>query len=92
VALSMAGRPRLLLLDEPMAGLSPAERESMERLIHALDPGIAVLLIEHDIDMAFGFAEQITVLHQGAVLAAGRKEAIAADSRVQESYLGIHAD
>jgi branched-chain amino acid transport system ATP-binding protein len=64
----------------------------MHHLIHGLDPAIAVLLIEHDIDMAFGFAEQITVLHQGAVLAAGRKEDIAADSRVQQSYLGVHAD
>ena len=92
VALSMAGRPRLLLLDEPMAGLSPAERESMQRLIHALDPAMAVLLIEHDIDIAFGFAEHITVLHQGSVLASGRKEDIAADARVQQSYLGVHAD
>jgi branched-chain amino acid transport system ATP-binding protein len=92
VALSMAGRPRLLLLDEPMAGLSPAERESMQRLIHALDPAMAVLLIEHDIDIAFGFAEHITVLHQGSVLASGRKEEIAADARVQQSYLGVHAD
>ncbi len=92
VALSMAGRPRLLLLDEPMAGLSPAEREAMQRLIHGLDPAMAVLLIEHDIDVAFGFAEQITVLHQGAVLAYGRQDDIAADARVQQSYLGVHAE
>src|SRR5688572_2924534 len=92
VALSMAGRPRLLLLDEPMAGLSPAEREAMQRLLRALDPGMAVLLIEHDIDVAFGFAEHITVLHQGSVLAAGAKQDIAANPRVQESYLGVHAD
>jgi branched-chain amino acid transport system ATP-binding protein len=92
VALSMAGRPRLLLLDEPMAGLSPAEREAMQRLLQTLDPGMAVLLIEHDIDVAFGFAAHITVLHQGAILAAGRGEDIAANPRVQQSYLGVHAD
>ena len=91
VALSMAGRPRLLLLDEPMAGLSPEERESMQRLIAALDPAMAVLLIEHDIDVAFAFAQHITVLHQGSVLAAGRRDDIAADRRVQQSYLGLHA-
>jgi branched-chain amino acid transport system ATP-binding protein len=91
VALSMAGRPRLLLLDEPMAGLSPAERESMQALLHALDPAMAVLLIEHDIDIAFGFAGRITVLHQGSVLARGTREEIAANRQVQESYLGVYA-
>jgi branched-chain amino acid transport system ATP-binding protein len=92
VALSMAGRPRLLLLDEPMAGLSPSERESMQHLLGGLDPAMAVLLIEHDIDVAFGFAAHITVLHQGSVLAAGGREKIAADPRVQESYLGVHVE
>jgi branched-chain amino acid transport system ATP-binding protein len=92
VALSMAGRPRLLLLDEPMAGLSPVEREAMQRLLASLDPAMAVLLIEHDIDVAFGFAEHITVLHQGSVLTAGGREDIAANPRVQESYLGVHAE
>jgi branched-chain amino acid transport system ATP-binding protein len=92
VALSMAGRPRLLLLDEPMAGLSPSERESMQQLLRGLDPAMAVLLIEHDIDVAFGFAAHITVLHQGAVLAAGSREEIAANPRVQESYLGVHVE
>jgi branched-chain amino acid transport system ATP-binding protein len=88
VALSMAGRPRLLLLDEPMAGLSPAERESMQRLLAALDPAMAVLLIEHDIDMAMAFAANTTVLHQGAVLASGRTDDVAASASVQERYLG----
>ena len=92
VALSMAGRPRLLLLDEPMAGLSPGERESMQQLLRGLDPAMAVLLIEHDIDVAFGFAAHITVLHQGSVLAAGSRDEIAANPRVQESYLGVHVE
>ena len=87
VALSMAGRPRLLLLDEPMAGLSPAESESMQDLLEQLDPAIAVLLIEHDMDIAFQFAEKITVLHQGRVLAEGDKDEVSASRDVQEIYL-----
>ena len=88
VALSMAGRPRLLLLDEPMAGLGSGERDSMLALLEKLDPAIAVLLIEHDIDVAFAFAEYVTVLYQGRVLTAGHKDAVAANRSVQESYLG----
>ena len=90
VALSMAGRPRLLLLDEPMAGLSPGERDSMQQLLVKLDPGIAVLLIEHDMDVAFRFAQKITVLYQGRVLAEGDKDAVSANERVQEIYLGVN--
>lgn len=92
VALSMAGRPKLLLLDEPMAGLSSGESESMQRLLGRLDPATAVLLIEHDMDMAFGFAENITVLFQGTVLTQGRKEDVSANPKVQEIYLGVHVD
>jgi branched-chain amino acid transport system ATP-binding protein len=89
VALSMAGRPRLLLLDEPMAGLSSVERDSMQALLHRLDPAVAVLLIEHDMDVAFAFAERITVLNQGRVLASGGKDEIGANEAVQRSYLGV---
>lgn len=89
VALSMAGRPRVLLLDEPMAGLSPSESRSMQALLSKLDPAIAVLLIEHDMDIAFGFAEKITVLYQGRVLAEGSRTEISADPRVQQIYLGV---
>jgi branched-chain amino acid transport system ATP-binding protein len=88
VTLSMAGRPRLLLLDEPMAGLSSVESRAMQQLLHDLDPSIAVLLIEHDMDMAFGFAERVTVLFQGKVLAQGHKDEIRANREVQEVYLG----
>jgi ABC-type branched-subunit amino acid transport system ATPase component len=88
VALSLAGRPRLLLLDEPMAGLSTPERVSMRALLEALDPAIAVLLIEHDMDMAFAFAERVTVLHQGRVLAEGSRDEIGANEMVQRIYLG----
>jgi len=89
VALSMAGRPRLLLLDEPMAGLASSERDSMLRLLRQLDPAAAVLLIEHDMDIAFGFAEQVTVLDQGRVLTEGHKDEVSANRRVQQIYLGV---
>ena len=70
----------------------PAERDSMQALLGKLDPTIAVLLIEHDIDMAFAFAPTVTVLHQGKVLAQGHKDDISANKAVQESYLGVPAD
>jgi branched-chain amino acid transport system ATP-binding protein len=89
VALSLAGRPRLLLLDEPMAGLSSSERDPMRRLLGTLDPDMAVLLIEHDMDVAFAFAETVTVLNQGTVLADGLTKEIATDVQVQQVYLGV---
>jgi len=92
VALSMAGHPRLLLLDEPMAGLSATESQSMQALLRKLDPAIAVLLIEHDMDIAFGFAEKITVLQQGRVLTQGDKDQVSGNHTVQEIYLGVHAE
>ena len=91
VALSMAGRPRLLLLDEPMAGLSAGESRSMHAILEKLDPAIAVLLIEHDMDIAFAFAERVTVLHQGRVLADGPKDEVSANDVVQQIYLGMSA-
>jgi branched-chain amino acid transport system ATP-binding protein len=91
VALSVAGKPRLLLLDEPMAGLSTGESESMQRLLHQLDPAITVLLIEHDMDVAFAFAQRITVLSQGRLLTSGPKDEVRANPAVQEIYLGVHA-
>jgi len=89
VALSVAGKPRLLLLDEPMAGLSSAESREMNRLLGSLDPGLTVLLIEHDMDVAFGFAEKITVLYQGGVLAQGDRDQVRANRNVQDIYLGV---
>ena len=88
VALALAGRPRVLLLDEPMAGLSAPERASMRELIEGLDRSIAVLLIEHDMDVAFSFAERVTVLHQGRVLADGSRAEVSANDLVQQAYLG----
>ena len=92
VALSMAGCPRLLLLDEPMAGLSAGESRTMQRLLEQLDPGIAVLLIEHDMDVAFTFAQRVTVLHPGRVLTDGHRDEVSANPDVQQIYLGTPAD
>jgi branched-chain amino acid transport system ATP-binding protein len=88
VALAMAGRPRLLLLDEPMAGLSTPERTGMRGLLEQLDPSIAVLLIEHDMDVAFAFATRVTVLHQGRILADGTRDEVSTNDLVQQAYLG----
>jgi branched-chain amino acid transport system ATP-binding protein len=92
VALSMAGRPRLLLLDEPMAGLSAGESQSMHAILEQIDRSVAVLLIEHDMDIAFAFAERVTVLHQGRVLTEGSRDEVSANPVVQQIYLGTHAD
>jgi branched-chain amino acid transport system ATP-binding protein len=88
VAMSLAGRPRLLLLDEPAAGLSASETQDLTSLLKKLDPSITILLIEHDLDVAFEFAEKITVLYQGMCLTEGTKEEIKNNPTVQEIYLG----
>lgn len=88
VCLALAEQPRLLLLDEPAAGLSSAETHTLTLLLKRLDPKITILLIEHDMDVAFEFAERITVLYQGKFLAEGTKEEIKNNSTVQEIYLG----
>src|SRR5512135_1273221 len=88
VALALAEQPRLLLLDEPAAGLSSAETHALTVLLKKLDPKITILLIEHDMDVAFEFAEKLTVLYQGKFLAEGTKEEIKNNPTVQEIYLG----
>lgn len=88
VALALASRPRLLLLDEPMAGLSPADRPAVAALIRALPQEITVIVIEHDIDIAFQLAERVVVLHQGVLVAEGTPEQIRANATVQSIYLG----
>ena len=71
-----------------MAGLSAGESRAMQVILEALDPAIAVLLIEHDMDIAFAFAERVTVLHQGRVLVEGPKDEVSANRSVQQIYLG----
>jgi len=93
-AISMASNPKVLLLDEPTAGMSPDERALVINLLRAINAerGVAVLFIEHDIDMVFAIAERITVLHQGSCLAAGSPQAVREDRRVQDVYLGEEQD
>ena len=88
VAMALAEKPRLLLLDEPAAGLSSAETHALTLLLKKLDPSITILLIEHDMDVAFEFAEKITVLYQGKFLTEGTKEEVKNNPTVQEIYLG----
>jgi branched-chain amino acid transport system ATP-binding protein len=88
IALALAGAPRLLLLDEPTAGLSPAESQLMVALLKRLDPAITILIIEHDMDVAFELTDRITVLHYGRVVADGLAHEVKADPLVQEIYLG----
>ena len=88
VAMALAEKPRLLLLDEPAAGLSSAETHTLTLLLKKLDPSITILLIEHDMDVAFEFAERIAVLYQGKLLTEGTKEEIKNNPTVQEIYLG----
>jgi branched-chain amino acid transport system ATP-binding protein len=88
VAMALAEKPRLLLLDEPAAGLSSAETQDLTLLLKKLDPSITIVLIEHDLDVAFEFAERITVLYQGKFLTEGTKEEIRNNSTVHEIYLG----
>jgi branched-chain amino acid transport system ATP-binding protein len=89
VLMALASDPQLLLLDEPTAGLSPAESTSMVSMLKKLDSSITVLIIEHDMNVAFELAERIAVLHQGKLLAEGTKDEVRANQTVQEIYLGV---
>jgi len=88
IALALAGTPKLLLLDEPTAGLSPAESHMMTALLKKLDPALTLLVIEHDMDVAFELTDRITVLHYGKVIADGVGREVKSNSVVQEIYLG----
>jgi branched-chain amino acid transport system ATP-binding protein len=91
IALALAARPRVLLLDEPAAGVPEEERRDILAALAALPPDVAILLIEHDMDLVFNFAERISVLVAGRLLTEGSPEAIAADERVRAVYLGEDA-
>ena len=88
IALALAGRPRVLLLDEPAAGIPEGESDELFAVLDRLPADVAILLIEHDMSLVFRFATRITVLVGGAELVTGTPEAIAADPRVREVYLG----
>lgn len=90
LALALAGDPELLLLDEPMAGMSPFERVKVTELIQKIhqDRGLTILFCEHDMDVVFGISERVTVLHQGRVIAEGKPEDIKKNEEVHMVYLG----
>ncbi len=88
IGVALAPRPKLLMLDEPVAGLAPTERMRMMRFLGGLDRGVTVLLVEHDMDVVMGLADRISVLHHGRVIADGSPETIRSDQRVQEVYMG----
>ncbi|HYG87143.1 MAG TPA: branched-chain amino acid ABC transporter ATP-binding protein/permease [Azospirillum sp.] len=88
MGLALASKPSILLLDEPLAGLAAAERERISGLIQRIAQHIPVLIVEHDIDRVFGFADAVTVMNQGRVLVDGTVEDARTDRRVQEVYIG----
>jgi branched-chain amino acid transport system ATP-binding protein len=88
IAMALATLPRLLLLDEPMAGMGPDESARMVAMLRALKGGITILLIEHHMETVFALADRITVLVYGRVIASGDPAAIRADAAVREAYLG----
>ncbi len=91
IALALATRPRVLLLDEPAAGVPEEERQDILAALSALPADVAILLIEHDMDLVFTFATRISVLVAGRLLTEGEPEEIAADERVRAVYLGEDA-
>ena len=86
--MAVAGNPKLLLLNEPTSGLSPAETGTVTEIIRKLDSNITILLIEHDMDVAFALADRVTVLHFGSLLTEGSVREIQNDPRVGEIYFG----
>jgi ABC-type branched-subunit amino acid transport system ATPase component len=88
IAIALGLRPSVLLLDEPTAGVPEGEGDVLVQTIEGLPAGISVLIIEHDMDVVFRFAQRITVLVQGAILTEGTPAEISADPRVREVYLG----
>ncbi|TMJ76742.1 MAG: ABC transporter ATP-binding protein [Alphaproteobacteria bacterium] len=90
IAMALASGPKVLLLDEPLAGMGPEESQRMTALLKGLAREHALLLIEHDMDFVFAVADWMTVMAEGTVLAEGRPEAIRANTAVQDAYLGGH--
>jgi branched-chain amino acid transport system ATP-binding protein len=88
LALALNSAPRVLFLDEPCAGLSPGERHKISRMIGELPRDITVLMIEHDVDVALGLADRVTVLHRGKVILEGTPAEVQANPEVREVYFG----
>ncbi|SCX72520.1 ABC transporter ATP-binding protein [Variovorax sp. EL159] len=88
IALALAQAPRILLLDEPLAGLSSGEREHVRALLEKVPRSIAIVMIEHDMDVALSFAENISLIHYGKLIVDGNRADVAAHPRTREIYLG----
>ncbi|TCJ15065.1 ABC transporter ATP-binding protein [Rubrobacter taiwanensis] len=88
IVLALASKPRILLLDEPTSGMSPAETARTTSLIQEMPRSVALLVIEHDMDVVFSIADYITVLHHGEVFLSGPPEEVRGDERVREIYFG----
>ena len=88
LALALNTNPKVLFLDEPCAGLSPAERQRISQMIAGLPRDITVLMIEHDMDVALGLADRVTVLHQGRVILEGSPDEVRANPEVRDVYFG----
>jgi branched-chain amino acid transport system ATP-binding protein len=88
IALALAGAPRLILFDEPAAGLSPAERHELIDILNSLPEHIGYIIIEHDLDVALRVAGSVTMMHNGRIFKEGPPQEIESDSEVQELYLG----
>ena len=86
--MALAGGPKLVLLDEPLAGMGLQESEAMSNLIDSLRGEVAVLLIEHDVDAVFRLADRVSVLVSGHVVASGKPEDVRRDPAVADAYLG----
>ena len=88
IAMALAQKPRLLLLDEPLAGLSREERAAVKELVAGIPREVTVVMIEHDMDTALDLADRITLLHFGEVVCEGTRAEVVADPRTREVYLG----
>jgi branched-chain amino acid transport system ATP-binding protein len=88
IAMALAQKPQLLLLDEPLAGLSADERQDVQRLLQSIPRDVTIVMIEHDMDVALAFADVITVMQHGQVIVEGSRADVVADPRTREVYLG----
>jgi branched-chain amino acid transport system ATP-binding protein len=88
IAMALAQAPRLLLLDEPFAGLSAEERATVHSLLASISRDITIVMIEHDMDVALALADRITLLHYGEVITDGTRQQVVNDPRTREIYLG----
>jgi branched-chain amino acid transport system ATP-binding protein len=88
IAMALAQSPKVLLLDEPFAGLSIDERQDVQKLLRAIPRDVTIVMIEHNMDVALDFAEKITLLHFGEVIVEGTRSEVVADPRTREVYLG----